>query len=418
MELPEDAVGWFSQVDEVEVQWSDDRSKETGKSSRMEIRRQGGMVELVRSGHCPENVHYIDAAIETGKILAMLREDPNYLDLIEGVDPAPASAEMMTLASYVLNRQYDHIDTFEITSVSEEDFAVPFFRIATHGADYTVLGMGRGELATIYLLWRLDQLSNGGVVILEEPETHLAAISQRKLTEALAIISGDKDLTIIMSTHSPGVFESLPAGQVSLISSLPELSVSTGLDSRALASRLGLRRSLRCVAVTEDLFAAQMLEMILRRLDKSLLDCVGISFAADGESAVRTIVNGLRAYRTSGKVPHRIVGILDGDQRATEADVDGFSYLPGLQSPERVLESRLKAWLAGHEKFAFPTDVDAKLRAALVDAQGLDHHDWLICVAEHFNGTAVLLDALANFLFEDSIFVQQAYSLRSFLSSL
>lgn len=419
MELPEDSVGWFAQIDEVEVRWSDDRKGTNLKSSRIELRRPGvGDAQVVRSGHVPENVHYIDSAVETGRILTMLREDPNYLDLIEGVDPAPASSDALTLASYVLNRNYDLIDIYEITSVSEEDLAVPFFRIRSLGADYTVLGMGRGELATIYLLWRLEQIPNGGIVILEEPETHLAAISQRKLTEALAIISAKRDLTVVMSTHSPGVFESLPAGQVSLIGSLPEMSVSTGLDSRALASRLGLKRTLRCVAVTEDLFAAQMLEMVLRALDRSLLDSVGISYAKDGESGVRTVVSGLSAYRSAGQAAPRIVGILDGDQRAIDTDSESFSYLPGDLPPERLLQDRLMAWFAGREEFEFSEDVTERLRDALLEAQGLDHHDWLLSVARHFNGSLAFLEAISKFLFGNEQFVQQAYSLRSFLNSL
>lgn len=418
MELPEDSVGWFAQIDEVEIRWSNDRARTDPNSSRIQVRRSGvGDVQVVRSGDVPGNVHYIDAAIETGKVLAMLREDPNYLDLIEGVDPAPASSDALTLASYVLNRDYDTIDIYEITSVSEEDLAIPFFRIRALGAEYNVLGMGRGELATIYLLWRLEQISDGGIVILEEPETHLAAISQRKLTEALAIISAKRDLTVIMSTHSPGVFESLPPGQVSLIGSLPEMSVTTGLDSRALASRLGLRRSLRCIAVTEDLFAAQMLEMVLRTLDRSLLDSVGITYAKDGESGVRTIVNGLHAYRSTGQTIHRLVGVLDGDQRTSDVSSENFSYLPGDLPPERMLQARLTAWFTGRQEFHFSTEVAQKLTDALVESQGLDHHDWLLSMARHFNGSSAFLEVTAAFLFDDEQFVQQAYGLRSFLDS-
>jgi hypothetical protein len=85
MLLAEESVGWFSQVDEVEVQWSDDRQRSGLKSSRIEvIRPVGGETQIIRSGLAPEGVHYVDAAVETGRILAMLRDDPNYLDLLEG----------------------------------------------------------------------------------------------------------------------------------------------------------------------------------------------------------------------------------------------------------------------------------------------------------------------------------------------
>ena len=375
---------------------------------------------LSRSGEAPEHVYYIDAAVETERILTMLRDDPNYTDLLEGVDPAPATSDAMTLASYVLNRQYQSIDVYEITSVSEDDTALPFFKVRAMGADYSVLGMGRGELSAMYLLWRLEQIPRGAVVILEEPETHLAAVSQRKLTEALVEISAANDFSIILSTHSPSVFDSLPAGQVSLITSLPTMSVVTDMNSRALASRLGLKRSLRCMALTEDLFAAQLLEMIIAHLDRSALDEVGIAFAKDGESGVRAVVAGVNGYKKSGAatLDHRVVGVLDGDQR-NEASSDGYAFLPGEFAPEVVVRNRLMGWFSGEEQYLnFSEQTAEKLRDGISNGQGLDHHDWLIAVASPFGGSATLLEIISSFLLQDTGFREEAEALQKYLASI
>lgn len=414
-----DSVGWFSGITAIEVQWADDRRGSATHSSKLELARDAdGRALLTRTGAAPSNIYYVDAAFETGQILDMLRDDPNYLDLIEGVDPAPVSADALTLASYVLGRPYDEVDIYEITSVSADDAVMPYFNVSALGAEYSVLAMGRGELSAIYLLWRLEQFPPGSVVILEEPETHLAALSQRKLAEALTLLSVKSDLSIILSTHSPGVFDSLPAGQVALVSSLPNMSVSSGLDSKTLARNLGLKPAVRGLAITEDRFAAQMLEMIISSLDIGLLDEIGISYAKNGESGVRAIVSGLTAYRKSGLVnpTHTVVGVLDGDQLGMNNGPGSFGFLPGNVAPELVVHKRLMAWYSGQEEYAeFPSDTATKLREALDASHGLDHHDWLISVASTFGGSSVLLEVIGKFLFQDEDFAAEAEKLRSFL---
>ncbi len=418
VELSREAPGWFSKIDEINVRWSNDTGNEESLVSTLKLgRHDQSQTRTTRSGHRPENVYFIDAAAETGGILSMLQDDPNYRDLLEGVDPAPADSTWLMYASYILNRTYDSVDIYEITTTNENDIAVPYFEVRTMGAHYSALDMGRGELSALYLLWRLSQIPDGSVVILEEPETHLAVLSQRKLTEAIATISLQRDISMILSTHSPGVFDILPHGQVSLVGALPVLSVLSGLDSRALASKLGMPRRFRRVAITEDLFAAQLLEMIIWHTDRSLMESISIAYSKDGESGVLTVLDGLRAYRYAGPggAPVELVGILDGDQRSVQQR-EAVSFLPGSEAPEIVVRERLVNWLSGDETFTdFGESVSTRLREALIASQGLDHHDWLVGVCREFGGGAAFLDRVSSFLFQDAAFAAQADTVVRFL---
>lgn len=418
VDLSTDSPGWFSQIDEINVRWSNDTEDGRSVVSTLRLGRQDpSQIKTTRSGYQPENVYFIDAAAETGGILSMLQDDPNYRDLLEGVDPSPADNVWLMYASYILNRTYDSVDVYEITTTNEDDIAVPYFEVSTMGVRYSALDMGRGELSALYLLWRLDQIPDGAVVILEEPETHLAVLSQRKLTEAIATISVQRDITVILSTHSPGVFDILPRGQVSLVGALPVLSVLSDLDSRALASKLGLPRQFRRVAITEDLFAAQLLEMVILHADRSLMESISIAYSQDGESGVSTVLDGLRAYRYAGPsgAPVELVGILDGDQRSAKHG-DTISFLPGSEAPEIVVRERLMNWLGGNEAFTdFGESVSARLRDALIASQGLDHHDWLVAVCREFGGGAAFLDRVTAFLFQDAAFAAQADTVVRFL---
>jgi len=107
---------------------------------------------------------------------------------------------------------------YEITAFSEDEAPLPYFEVVSMGKRYSLLQMGRGELAATYLLWKLDSAAPGSVVLVEEPESHLAAFSQDLLVDAMVSAVVDRDLCLIISSHSPGFFQRLPSRNVILVS--------------------------------------------------------------------------------------------------------------------------------------------------------------------------------------------------------
>lgn len=195
------------------------------------------------SGNCPVVTHYIDASAATEKLIGLVRQDDNPDDLVEGIDASSLETDLIDILSLTLRRDYDVIDVYEVTSFSEEDEAVPFFVVTSMGHHYDLRNMGRGELAAIYLIWALSRIEPGSIVLLEEPECHLADYSQRHLLEVLSFFAVERDLALVVSSHSPGLFRSLPTNHVVLVKTLPVPDFRTDLPTDELTDYLGLQET-------------------------------------------------------------------------------------------------------------------------------------------------------------------------------
>lgn len=214
----------------------------------------------------PSLVYYVDPAAETEEVLRHFRTDPQSSDLLEGVEPASFDENQIQALAYILRRDYSEFLVYEITAFSADDTPLPYFEATSMGKRYALQQMGRGELAAAYLLWRLQELPPGTVVLLEEPESHLAAFSQDMLVDAIVSIVVERDLCVVVSTHSPGFFQKLPAEHVVLVSSLPSPSIRRGLSVSELSNHLGVRPRTAAVVLVEDEVAAEFLHAILSAL--------------------------------------------------------------------------------------------------------------------------------------------------------
>ena len=128
-----------------------------------------------RSGERPFECVYINASSETEMILQQLGGDANVGDLLEGLDPLVLDNEIPQSLGYALRREYSTLQVYEIDAFVEtdRDLPIPYFVVESMGTRYSLPKMGRGELCAFYLLWRLERLASGSIVLLEEPESHL-----------------------------------------------------------------------------------------------------------------------------------------------------------------------------------------------------------------------------------------------------
>ncbi|MET9019249.1 AAA family ATPase [Actinopolymorpha sp. NPDC004070] len=369
--------------------------------------------ELV--GDCPAPTFYVNPSSETEQILLQFKEDDSPGDLTEGVDPAPFSEDACQLVSYLLRRNYSSIETYEVTAYSEEDDPVPFFVVSSMGRTYDLMGMGRGELSAIYLVWRLNQIPAGSVVLLEEPESHLAVFSQDALVDTLVKIVIDQNLAVVASSHSPGFFERLPNGSVTMLSALPQPAISSGLSTAAVARHLGIpSRGETICLITEDRLAAEMLRAVLARFDEELLSHTMIWYANSGMSGVRRIADELKAVQGAR---HQVVGILDGDQRSVAGDK--FGYLIGDGAPEVVIRGEFDNWRSGaiqNWSPLLPGGAENLIRA-LERADGSDGHDWFEAVAKECGGLQVFMSACLDLMCRNEELESQAAVLVSWIRS-
>lgn len=365
---------------------------------------------------CPVDVVYVNAVAETESFLAMLRSDASASDLFEGVDAAEFDADELALASFILKRQYQAVSFKETSAFDEEDSPQALFEATFADVTYSTMSMGRGELAALHLLWKLTRLEPGTIVLLEEPESHLSVTSQALLIDALIVLAVERDLTLVVSSHSPSFFYRLPDGHVSLVFSLPRVRFDTSLPTATAARHLALPAARRLVILVEDAVASDLLISLVGELDRNLLAQIDVGVLKTAESGIRALLNNLKVARASRRLP--VLGVLDGDQRGVGGDSrDLINYLPGVDAPEKVIREALIKWWSGDGKNWHPTTPGGadELTRALDQADGADHHDWLFDVSRQIGGVSRLVDATAALLLQEQSVRRQAEQLVDWL---
>ncbi|MEU4160021.1 AAA family ATPase [Actinoplanes sp. NPDC026670] len=357
-------------------------------------------------------VFYIDAARETGEILRQFSLDSQAQDLLEGLDPAPFDPALLELLGYVLRRSYSEFLVYEVTAFSEEDDPLPYFATESMGIRYSLPQMGRGELSAAYLLWRVHSLPRGSIVVLEEPESHLAAFSQEKLVDCVVSLAVDRDLCLLVSSHSPGFFQGLPQDNVTYITSIPAPAVRSGLPISQLSAQLGLRPNKAAVLLVEDRVAAEVLHATLSHLDHDLLSRVDIRHVANGESGITRV---LAEIQVGGSTGVEILGIFDGDQRPDGSPEQGakINYLAGEEAPETLLRGLLIRWRMGEFRNWLPPLPEGAeaLRMALEGLDGSDLHDWIEELGKTFGGLRPIVRASVDLLLDDTKLNEQSVQL-------
>ncbi|MBU4216060.1 MAG: ATP-binding protein, partial [Actinobacteria bacterium] len=278
--------------------------------------------------------------------------------------------------------------------------------VSTENHEYDSLSMGRGELGAMYLVWRLSRLEAGTIVLLEEPESHLAVYSQERLVYVLARLIVQYDLTAVCASHTPSLLTILPGEGAVVVRSVPRPEIDATLDAREVARQLGVppERSITCVA--EDICGGLLLRELVNYLDMDLGRHLAVVHSISGESGVRGIVQGMLAFE--GTMP--VVGVLDGDQRGAVEGDRFVEFLPGDTSPERLLRRALDEWRrqGGTGDSPLVGADPVRLRVVLERISGIDAHDWLEELAAEFGGKQAVTRGLVAFLLRETVVAHQA----------
>lgn len=316
----------------------------------------------------------IDAFEACGRMLS-IGQQPNFGDLLAGVDSSNWQEEELRLASYVTAKSYKRVEVFEVEVPTpldvRADQLVPYFSVADARAEYDSFSMGMGELAALMTLWRLLTAETGSIVLLEEPETFLSSRSSISIMDVLARQIDKKNLYGVVTTHSPELMSRVPlANTVILHPTIEGPTVMSTPTSRAQVLHLlgASAGQVRCV-FTEDRMARRLTRELLARASGVWGRSVVIIEAGD-ESTVR-----LLCRRIPITEDFRVVGVLDGDQEVdAQADQWPLVSLPGPDNPDQMLRA---AALGDLTRFSAAMSRDTTaLAIALQACEGSDEHDW------------------------------------------
>lgn len=239
--------------------------------------------------------------------------------------------------------------------------------LSQRGLTYSGYHSGSGE-TTIAEFIRVDP-NQYGLVIIDEIETSLHPRAQRRLIRDLAELCRERDLQIILSTHSPYIMAELPLdARLYLMQGQSGRHVMTGVSPEFAMTKMDEYPHPECELYVEDDRARSFLREIIVASTKGLIDrCSMVAYgAANVGRALGTMV-------LQDRFPRPSCVFLDGDQ----SDAPGCILLPGGDAPERVVFGDLQE--AGWLGIPARTGRDyAEVADACSQAMTLtDHHDWI-----------------------------------------
>lgn len=279
---------------------------------------------------------------------------------------ASASAfdnERVSRLSHVMGRHYDSAK-MALTTIDEHR-EVPV--LAKDGRAYSGFHQGSGE-TTVAELIKAD-FPKYGLVLIDEIESSLHPRAQRRLIRDLAEICRDREIQIILTTHSPYILEELPLEARSyILETGGTKKVVTGVSPQFAMTQMDDEPHPEIELYVEDAAAKVMLGELLAAHARQLFPRCAIT--PYGAASVGGAL-GQMAFQKRFARP--TVVFLDGDN----AGAPGCILLPGGDAPERVVfeELRKKNW--GEVWSRVGRDVALVADACTQVMTVIDHHEWV-----------------------------------------
>ncbi|TBN37718.1 ATP-binding protein [Paracoccus subflavus] len=252
---------------------------------------------------------------------------------------------------------------------------------------YSGFHQGAGEIAAAELL--AVDYPKYGIVMIDEVETSLHPRAQRRLMRDLARFARDKELQIVLTTHSPYILDELPPeARIYLMDGANGKTAVTGVSPEFAMTRMDDEQHPECDLYVEDARAATLVSEILVVADRDLL--ARAKLIPYGAASVGMAL-GIMA--SENRFPRPSLVFLDGDQSAAP----GCIILPGDDAPERVVFEGLQqaGWRGVAERIGRGS---AETIDALNNAMTLaNHHDWIKSSGDRLVvGGEILWQALAS----------------------
>jgi hypothetical protein len=197
---------------------------------------------------------------------------------------------------------------------------------------YSGFHQGSGE-TTIAELLRTD-LPRYALVLIDEIESSLHPRAQRRLIRDLAERCRERELQIILTTHSPYVPDELPfEARKYILETTETKKIVSGVSPQFAMTKMDDEAHPDCDVYVEDK-AAQLLvaEVLAYQAPDAFLRCQIIPFGA------ANVGQALGQMIDQDRFPRPSLVFLDGDNEPTI----GCIILPGGDAPERVVFSSAK----------------------------------------------------------------------------
>ncbi|MFB0833413.1 ATP-dependent nuclease [Arthrobacter halodurans] len=253
--------------------------------------------------------------------------------------------------------------------------------VVTHsGVEYSNFHQGAGEDSILDLLALVSAAPQKSLVIIDEVEASLHPQAQRGLVTELLRMATDKQLQIILSTHSPYILEQLPPIARVFISVDRESKrdVLYGVSADFALNLMDDERHEELDIYCEDESAVYLIERILAAGAQETLKRIRLVSVGPANTVIA-----LASIASAGKLPRAALCVVDADQKQSS----DYLRLPGTEAPEKEVYFALTDdhWAAVGERLGRSGGevLDAKDRAMAIE----NHHAWNGEIARLIGGT-------------------------------
>jgi len=216
-------------------------------------------------------------------------------------------------------------------------------RYKTKNTTYSEAYAGSGETAIVKLVIDLLNAKDYSLILLDEPETSLHPLAQKRLVNFILGQIKEKKLQVIISTHSPDIIEGMPKEAIKIFYENPEsgkVNIIENVHPENAFVHIGRTISDNKVIIVEDILAKMIVEkVIIENGDSELFE---VKYFPNGESIIKKEF--MLVYSKEESNNHFIT--FDGDQKANKIKIE---ELPDNEKSVEKLKEKIKEITKGQD---------------------------------------------------------------------
>jgi predicted ATPase len=281
--------------------------------------------------------------------------------------PIYLTQEEIKEIKYILGKDYVKAKISEHNLYDKNyGFAI---RYTTENLTYSEAYAGSGETAVVKLVHDLCYAKDYSLILLDEPETSLHPLAQKRLINFILEQIKKKKLQVVISTHSPDIIEGMPKEAIEILyenQNTGKVNVIENVYPGNAFIHIGRTFTGKKVILTEDKLAKMIVEAVLEKNgDEKLFDVV---YHPGGASQIKQ--NEMTVYSKEKNSKYFIV--FDGDQKEDKIDI---SILPGNDKKPNILKEKIKTLVREEIKFSFDSNALDEQKNGLMLDYIKYHHD-------------------------------------------
>ena len=180
----------------------------------------GGAAETAAVNFTPDEIQpltrttvpvcHVDSAAQTPMHQKSFRAFKSAEEIVNGAGASALDDRALAEVSYILHRAYRTVTLYEV----EVDGVAPFFEVKYGDDQYDSRTMGAGEMSALYIWWAIQRADSNSILLIEEPEAFLSFGCQISLANFLVSKIVDKNLVVLISSHSSAFISLLPKSSI------------------------------------------------------------------------------------------------------------------------------------------------------------------------------------------------------------